>query len=454
MKNAKELGTKKIGRLLVEYSIPAIISMTVNSIYNIVDRIFIGKFVGEEALAGLTIAFPLMMTIFAFASLIGIGGAALMSIHLGEKDYGKANNAFGNTLSFGMIATIITVFLIYFNITPLLSIFGADIGVMSYATDYLKIILFGYVFHMMAFILNSSVRTEGQPVLSMAAMISSAITNIVLDYLFIVRFGWGVKGAALATIIGQLVGLVILLTFYLRRKSMMKAVLKDFIPSWKVFKRIFSIGFATFLGTIGRSVSVTFLNRGLATYGGTAAITSMGAINSLLTLFIMPLFGIIQGMRPIMGYNYGARQHDRVYKTMKLGIIVSIAFSAVAFIVLQAFPKVFISMFINLGSDTFETAVYGLRLYILMLPFICINLIGVTYFQSIAKGNVSTVLGMLRHFILLLPIVLILPRFFGLTGVWMSPPIADFFSITITVIVLVRYYKKDRQKNLVEVPEL
>ncbi len=444
MKHTKDLGTKSIGKLLLEYSIPAIISMTVNSIYNIVDRIFIGKHVSEAALAGLTIAFPLMMTIFAFASLIGIGGAALISIRLGEKDNDGATQVFGSTVSFGIIATLLISTLIYFNISPILTIFGADINVMDYAQDYLRIIILGYVFHMTSFILNNTVRTEGQPVLSMTAMISSAVMNIILDYIFIIRLNWGVQGAALATIAGQFTGLCILLSFYLRGKSVLKFNLKSFIPQLKLLVKIVSIGFATFLSTIGRSISVTFLNRALALYGGTMAITSMGAINSLMTLFIMPLFGIMQGMRPIMGYNYGARQPKRVYKTLKLGILVSVLFSSSAFVLLQFIPKTFISMFINQGSDTFAMAIQGLRLNILMLPLISINLIGVTFFQSIAKGNISTLLGMLRHFILLLPIVFILPGILGLTGVWLSPPIADFFAIVITGAVMYQFYKKDK----------
>lgn len=445
MDKTKELGTEPIGKLLAKFSIPAVIGMLVNAIYNVVDRIFIGQYAGEEALAGLTVAFPVMMVIFAFASLIAIGGASLLAIRLGEQDIKSANHVFGNTLSFGIIVTSITLIIVYINLEGLLGIFGATPDVLRYTADYMAIITGGFIFQMLSFILNSFVRTEGKPILSMTAMISSALTNIVLDYIFIGLLDMGVKGAAYATITGQFAGLSILLSFYLRGKSSLRLTVKDIIPDLKVVSQIVSIGFATFIATLGTSVAMTFMNRSLAEYGGTAAITSMGAINSLFTFFIMPIMGIRQGMQPIIGYNYGAKQIDRVDKALKYAILTGIGFSTVMFAVMELFPAVFVAMFIDKGSATMDMAVKGLRIFLIMMPFVSINLMGVAYYQSIAKGRVSMVLGMLRQFVFLIPLLLILPGFMGLNGVWMATPIADGLSIVVTVVMLLMEMKKNRK---------
>jgi putative MATE family efflux protein len=446
MEKTKELETKPVGILLAQYSIPAVIAMLVNAIYNVVDRIFIGKYAGEGALGGLTIAFPAMLMLFAFAALVGAGGSALMSIRLGEKDERGTSHVFGNMLSVGVIITLLSVVLMSTKLEAILNILGATSEVLGYSVDYMKIILYGFVFQMLSFNLSSAVRSEGQPILSMIAMMISAVTNIILDYLFIGVLGWGVQGAALATIAGQFLGLVLLSTFYLRGKSVLRLKVKDFIPDPKVFSKIFTIGFATFISTIGTSISMVFLNRGLSLYGGTAAITAMGAINSLYTLFIMPIMGLQQGMQPILGYNYGAKQNDRVYKTLKIGIIVAVVFSSVVFVLLEIFPEVFISMFLDTSSPTVPIAVTGLRLFIIMLPFLCINLLGIAFYQSTGKGTQAFVIGLLRQMIILIPAVLIMQELFGLIGVWISVPVSDGLAILVTGIALLITYKKDEKE--------
>jgi len=452
MDKTKELGTQRIGKLLLQYSLPAVIGMIVNAIYNVVDRIFIGQFAGEDALAGLTIAFPVMMIIFAFSGLVGIGGAALLSIRLGERDERGASQVFGNTLGLGIIVTGLTLITLLLNLEPILVAFGATPDILGYADDYMRIILYGFIFQMISFTLTNTVRTEGRPMLSMIAMLMSAFANIILDYLFIGVFGWGVQGAAAATILGQFAGLALLLTFYLRGKSSLRIRIRDFIPKVKLSLKILSIGFASCIATLGVSVSMIFLNRALTEYGGTAAITSMGAINSLYTLFIMPIMGMQQGIQPIIGYNFGAKQIDRVYKTLKLGLMVAIIFSGIVFALLQIFPYMFIHLFLDPASPTVETAVAGLRIFVLMLPVLCVNLMGVAFFQSIARGASSMVFSLLRQIIFLIPAILILPQFFGLTGVWMATPVSDGLAVIVTGIALVYHYRKDKRaemKNIV-----
>jgi putative MATE family efflux protein len=454
----KDLGIKPISKLLLKFSIPAVIAMIVNAIYNIVDRIFVGKYVGENALAGLTISFPVMMMIFAFAGLVGIGGAALMSIRFGQKDIRGVSHVLGNMISISTIITGITLLTIFMNLTGILNFFGATPEIIEPASAYMKIILAGFIFQMYAFSLNGAVRTEGRPLLSMSSMMISALTNIVLDYIFIAIFKWGVEGAAYATIIGQFVGFLILASFYLRGKSSLHLKLKDLIPDWKVMIAILSIGFASFVTTIGTSVSMTFVNKGLSMYGGVAAITSMGAINSLFTLFIMPIMGLQQGMQPIVGYNHGAKLHKRVYETLRMVLFVAICFSTIVFLALEIFPTVFISMFLDPSSDTIVVATNGLRIFILMLPLLSINLIGVAFFQSTARGTLSIFLGILRQFIILIPTVLILPKIIGLNGVWAATPIADGIAILITAIVLVINYKREiksaNRENGTIIPEV
>jgi len=441
MDKTRELGSKPIGKLLASYSIPAVIAMVVNAIYNVVDRIFIGQYAGEFALAGLTVAFPLMLIVFALASLIGAGGASLLSIRLGEQDKEGANHVFGNTVSLGILVTLVTVIAILFNIEKMLTLFGATKETLSYSMNYMQIILMGFVFQMVSFVLNSSVRTEGKPVLSMIAMMTSAVTNIILDYILIGQFGMGVEGAAYATILGQFTGLAILLTHYVRGKSTLRPKLEDFFPDVKVIVQIVSIGFASFITNVGASAAMAFMNRGLGEYGGTAAITAMGAINSLYTFFIMPINGVRQGMQPIIGYNFGAKQEDRVNQTMKYGLTIGIVFSTLVFVVLQLFPETFIGFFLGEGSPTIALAVNGLRIFIAMLPLLSVNLMGIVYFQATAKGRTSMLLGMMRQFLFLIPIILILPNYYGLNGVWLATPIADAFSILITGIVLYREMK-------------
>lgn len=439
----KDLGVKPITKLLLQFSIPAVVAMIVNAIYNIVDRIFVGKYVGENALAGLTITFPVMMMIFAFAGLVGAGGAALMSIRFGEKDIRGVSHVLGNMLTIGTIITGATLLIIFMNLTKILTFFGATPEILVPASDYMRIILAGFLFQMYAFSLNGAVRTEGRPILSMSSMMISAVTNIVLDYIFIAIFDWGVKGAAYATIIGQFAGFLILSSFYLRGKSSIRIKYRDLIPDLKVMIAILNIGFASFVTTLGTSISMTFINKGLSMYGGVAAITSMGAINSLFTLFIMPIMGLQQGMQPIIGYNHGARLHKRVYETLRKVLFVAISFSTVVFLALEIFPAAFISMFLDPSSETISVAVKGLRIFILMLPLLGVNLIGVAFFQSIAKGTLSIILGVLRQFIILIPAVLILPQFAGLNGVWAATPIADGIAIIITAVALVINYKRE-----------
>lgn len=442
MADVNELSTKPLGRLIAQYSIPSVIAMLVGALYNVIDRIFIGGTVGESALAGLTVVFPIMMILFAFVSLISAGGASLLAIRLGEGDKKGADHIFGNTISFGFILNILTLAVIFVNMDGFLALFGANADVVGYASEYLSIILYGFIFQMMAYIFMNFVRTEGQPILAMISMIASTVLNIVLDYLFIVVWGFGVSGAAYATILGQFVGFAILISFYLRGKSKMTFHLKDIIPDFKIVREIVIIGFSSFISILGTSVTMTMINRSLGVYGGTAAITSMGAINSLFAFFLMPIMGITEGIKPIIGYNHGAQLSKRVKKTLLYGILAGSVFSLVVFLVLMFNASTFVGIFLEPNSPTIAMAANGLRIYIAMLPLLSVNLMGIAYFQSTAKGRMSMILGMLRQFILLIPLLMILPRLLGLNGVWISVAASDFLSILIVGIVIFASFRQ------------
>lgn len=452
MNKTDELGTISVGKLLAKYSIPAVIAMIVNAIYNVIDRIFIGQYVGEEALAALTIVFPIMMFTFALAALVGAGAGSLMSIKLGEKDIRSASHVFGNALTLSFIISIISILGIYFNMDKIMIIFGASETLIPMAKSYTNIILIGFLFQMFAFTFNNTVRLEGSPMIPMKAMIISAVTNIILDYLFIAIFDWGVNGAALATITGQIIGFFILISFYLKGNSSLETTLQDLKLDPSVLKGIFTIGFSSFIGTVGMSLAMTFMNRSLVTYGGTPAITSMGAINSLFTIFIMPIMGLQQGMQPIVGYNYGAKLLGRSYNTLKLALIISTLFSTVVFLFLQFFPQFFIGMFLDPTSDTMTVAIEGMRYYMLMLPLLGVSFMGGAFFQATGMGKTAMVLSLLRQFIILIPLVLILPSIWGLTGVWLATPIADLSSIIITIIALI--YTKKRNEGTILTEEI
>ncbi len=440
MEHTKSLGTASIKKLVLQYSIPAVLANIVNSIYNIVDRIFIGNLVGEEALASLTIVFPLMLFIFASNGLIGIGTSAIMSNRFGEGNLKKASEVFGVGIFIAVISVITYTTFILMNTEKILLLFGADSTTLSEASAYLKIIVYGLIFSTGSFVLGSAVRVEGRPKLVMVAVILSALTNIILDYFFIAIFNWGVEGAALATIIGQALGFFLLLSYYLRGNSTLLLKFKYFRLNFKIMSRIAVTGFATFISTFGTSVGMLFLNRTLIAYGGIAAITSMGVINSLYTLFIMPILGMQQGIQPIFGYNYGSKQYDRVVSAFFHATSFAMVASTLLFLVLQTFPEFFISFFIESDSPSTPVAINGLKLNILSLPFLCINFFGVALFQSIERGKTALVLSLLKQFVFVLPLIYILPQIWGINGAWLSLPVADFIAIFVTILLLTKQY--------------
>lgn len=446
--NTKQMGTEPIKKLVLQYSIPTVIAMVVNSIYNVVDRIFIGRFVGEEALAGVTVIFPLMLMMMALASLLGGGAAPLISIKLGEKKAHQAAGIFGNMITLIVLSATLIVLLGFLFAEDLILLLKGE-AVIEYALPYFRIILLGMIFQLFSMNLSNIVRTEGQPRLAMASQIISAVTNLVLDFLFVVVFRWGIQGAAWATITGQIVGAVILITYYLRGKSSLAIDASSFILKFSVVRSMVALGVSQFIGQFGASFALIFLNLYLVELGGTAALAAIGAINSLYTLFIMPLFGIQFGTMPLIGYNYGAGLRHREREALFFAAAIAVVFATIVWAFLEIFPGAALSLFLDPGSETHGIAVKGLRLFVLMLPALGFQFIGNSYFQAINKPVTALFLSSLRQFVLLVPLlVLVLAPLWGLTGVWLATPIADGISTIVTALLLNRALRHEDAPEL------
>ena len=437
--HTEPLGTLPVGKLLLKFSIPAIIGVMVNSIYNLVDRLYVGR-LGALAMTGIGLNMPFMSLITAFSLFIGVGASALVSIRLGQKRKEDAEKILGNSFSLLAILMIfVSVFGLIFKI-PLLRLFGASDATLGYASDYITIILYGTVFQGIALGLNNVIRAEGNPTKSMLTMLLGTVLNIILDPIFIFAFDMGIKGAAWATLISQLISSIWVIGHFLRGNSILKLRRKNLLPSWQGFGEISSIGLAPFVMQLASTVVAILLNNGLKTYGGDIAIGALTVINSVMIFFFMPVMGITQGAQPILGFNYGAKRYDRVRATLKLEMIIATAICVFAFLSTQFLTVPLIKTF-NSETALVEAASYGMRLMLMMTPIIGFQMVAAQYFQATGKAKKATVLGLLRQVILLIPLLVIMPRLFQLTGVWMASPIADFISCTITGIVLFRELK-------------
>nr|WP_275299500.1 MATE family efflux transporter [Clostridium sp. YIM B02506] len=436
----KRLANENILKLLISFSIPAIIGMLVNALYNVVDRIYIGQMegVGQLALTGVGLSFPIMTVVIAFAMLTGVGASANISIKLGQRKKDEAEHILGNALSLSIIFSILITIVGLLYKDKLLMMFGASESTFGYASDYLGIILLGTIFSLTSFSLNHCIRAEGNPKRAASTMLVGAVLNTILDPIFIFTFGMGVKGAALATIISQAVSTIWVLSYFLKGQSSLKLKVSNLKLDMNIVKTIFAIGVSPFSMQMAASVVSITANTALKTYGGDVAIGAMTVVNSVVTLIVMPLFGINQGYQPIIGFNYGAKAYKRVLDTLKYAIIGATIIVVMGFIGVQAFAPQIIKLF-NKDPELVAVASHGIRIFLSMLPIIGFQIISGNYFQSVGKAKISMFLSLLRQVILLIPLYLILPRMLNsITGVWLAGPIADGTSSIITAIFLFR----------------
>lgn len=448
MRGQARLGEEKISKLLMEFSIPAIIGMVVNTLYNIVDRMYIGniKDIGGLALTGVGITMPIMTIIMAFGMLIGIGASARISLKLGEHKREEAEKHLGNAFTLIIIASVLITIIGLVFMHKILGLFGASADTEVYAREYMQIIFFGTIFNMLSFGLNHSIRSDGSPKIAMLSMLIGAGTNIILDPIFIFVFGMGVRGAAIATVISQIVSTIWILYYFTKGKSNLK-IKREYLSLDKaIVLSIFSIGVSPFSMQIAQSIVQVLANNALKTYGGDLAIGAMTIINSVAMIFMMPIFGLNQGSQPIIGYNYGAEKYKRVKQAVKSATIVATIIVSIGWIITQAAPHLLISIF-NRDEQLVGIASTGMRIFLFMLPVVGAQVISSNYFQSIGKAKISMFLSLLRQVILLIPCLIILPKIFGLTGVWLAGAVADGLSSLITLIIFFMSVRKLKDKE-------
>ncbi|SDK67577.1 MATE family efflux transporter [Natronincola ferrireducens] len=432
MDKSQQLGEEKVLKLLLKFSVPAIIGMLVNALYNVVDRIFIGNGVGSLGIAGITIGFPIMIFIMACGMLIGLGATSLISIRLGQDKKEESELIMGNAMVLLIIISLFVSAIGLIFIDPLLKLLGASEVVLPYAKEYMRIILLGTVFQSIGFGMNNFIRAEGNPKIAMLTMLIGALLNMALDPLFIFVFNWGMQGAALATIISQMASAIWVLYHFLGGRSTLKVRLKNLKLDFATIKKIITLGSAPFAMQLAASLLNVIMNRTLTTYGGDIAISGMGVVNSITVLILMPIFGINQGVQPIIGYNYGAQKYDRVKEALKLGILGATIIVLLGFIGTRLYPQQIVAFFNPEDAELIAFGTRAIKIAMVFLPIIGFQIISANYFQAVGKPKQAAVLSLSRQVLILIPALLILPRFFGLDGALMAIPLADLVSSILT----------------------
>ena len=445
------LGTENIGKLLAQYAIPAIIAMTAASLYNITDSIFIGHIDSETgllALSGLAVTFPMMNLAAAFGALVGVGGSALLSLRLGQKDYGAAGNILGNVLILNLIIGILFSLVALVFLEPLLRFFGASDQTLPYAHDFMSVILLGNVIIHMYMGLNALLRSAGHPRQSMYATIYTVLINIVLNPLFIFGFGWGIRGSAVATVISQFAILLWQFKFFSNKNNVVHIRKGIFKLKREIIGGIFSIGLAPFLMNSAACVIVTLITRSLLTHGGDLAVGAYGIVNRVAFLFLMIVMGINQGMQPIVGYNYGATLYRRVDETLRKSIMMATAITVFGFAIVELFPHMVAIVFTG-DEESTGLAVVGLRCVFMSYPIVGFQMVVSTFFQSIGMKRKAIFLSLTRQVFFLIPLLVFLPKYFGVKGVWLSMPIADVVATVVAAILLAAHYRQIKQRNFI-----
>lgn len=441
------LGTEDIRKLLMRYAVPAIVAMTAASLYNMMDSIFIGHGVGPLAIAGLAVTFPFINLAAAFGSLVGVGASTLVSVKMGQKDLKSAEAVLGNVLLLnGMIGLVfMTVCLIFLD--PILYFFGASAETLPYARDYMKVILYGNLITHIYMGLNEVMRASGYPQRAMAATLFAVAINGVFNALFIFVLDLGIKGAALGTICAQFLALLGVLMHFSSRKSFIRFQRDIFDIKWHTIVSMLAIGLSPFLMNICSCLVVMLVNNGLKNHGGDMYIGAYGIINRVVFLFIMIVMGFNQGMQPIAGYNFGARQTARVFQILKYTILCGTTVTTIGFLVCQIFPRTIIRLFTT-DEALIDLAEHGMRLILLMLPVIGFQMVSTSFFQSIGMAGKAIFLSLTRQLIFLIPCLFILPAYYGPDGVWGSFPVADALSTITTELMLGWQLKKFKAGGL------
>ena len=440
-KTPTALGTESIGKLLMQYAVPAIIAMTASSLYNMVDSIFIGHGVGTMALSALALTFPLMNLGAAFGALVGVGAATLISVKLGQKDYDTAQRVLGNVFVLNILLGLAFTVIVFPFLNPILYFFGDSDETVEYARQFMEIILLGNVVTHLYLGLNAVLRASGHPKQAMYATIATVAINTILAPIFIFMFDWGIRGAAIATVSAQVIALLWQLKQFNNANELLHFRRGIFRLKRKIVFDSLAIGMSPFLMNLAACLIVILINQGLKKYGGDLAIGAFGIVNRLVFIVVMIVMGLNQGMQPIAGYNFGAKLYDRVNKVLKLTIIYATCVTTFGFLVGMLAPNLVVGIFTS-DAELTELSATGLRITVMFFPIIGFQMVTSNFFQSIGMAGKAIFLSLTRQMLILLPCLLILPHFFGVAGVWYSMPVSDLLASLIALVMLVYQFRK------------
>lgn len=441
-----ELGTKPVGRLLVQYAVPAMIAMTASSLYNIIDRAFIGQVVGPEAIAGLGVTFPFMNLSAAFGAAVGVGSSTSISVKLGQKDYRTAQQLLGNTVTLNLIIGLCVAVVCLLFLNPILRFFGASDQTLPYAREFMEVILCGNVITHMYFGMNAVLRAASKPRHAMYATIFTVAMNILLDVVFIWWWGWGIRGAAFATLISQTLAMAWQLRLFSNQKELLHLQRGIYRLKSALVKNIISIGISPFLMNVCACVIVIFMNNQFVHYGGDMAVGAYSIANSIGMMFVMFVMGVNQGMQPIAGYNYGANLTDRLMRVLKLSIWAATGIMIIGWLIAMFLPYYCARLFTT--DDTLiSMAIDGIRINMLVFPIIGFQMVVTNFFQCIGRVKISIFLSLSRQLLFLLPLLLVLPLIWGLNGVWAALPASDTISAIVALVMMGKIRKIKKLKN-------
>ena len=441
-RHVDELGKARISQLILRYSFPTMLATVVNAVYNMADRIFVGRTCGEDAIAALTVCFSPTLFLLAIAMTVGHGSATMVSISLGKGDKATAEKYLGQAV---FLFFCFYLFALAFGFTfmpQILSFFGATDKILSDACSYFSIIICGLIFEKISFGINNLIRAEGRPVYAMSTILIGGILNVIFDYIFLVKWGWGVKGAAYATILAQACGAIWVMIFYFSGKSFLRIRLENIRTKWATLKQMLAAGSPSFIIQFLAAMSVAVFVMQARKYGSESAIAVIGVCTATITLLFLPIVGLSMGIQPILGYNLGAGMPDRVKKTFFRSIQLATLICTSGFLLTEIFAREIFTLYLGKNSQLLSMGESALRTLVACFPLIGANIITSGYFQSLKRPRISIFITTLRQAIFLIPIMFILPSFIGIKGLWMCYPIADFMAFVATMYFVVREVKK------------
>lgn len=441
-----ELGTKPVGRLLWQYAAPAIVAMTASSLYNIIDRAFIGQIVGADAIAGLGITFPFMNLSAAFGAAVGVGASTCISVKLGQKDYKTAEELLGNTVTLNLIVGFLFMVICMLFLDSILRFFGASEVTLPYAREFMEVILLGNMITHMYFGMNAVLRAAGKPRHAMYATLFTVACNIVLVITFVWLFRWGIRGAAMATITSQTLALCWQLWIFSDKEEIIH--LKSGIYKLKavLVRNIIAIGISPFLMNVAACIIVIFMNNQLVRYGGDMDVASYSISNSIAMMFVMFVMGVNQGMQPIAGYNYGAENYDRLMKVLNISMMAATAIMLTGWLIAMFLPYYCARIFTT-DQTLIELSIFAIRVNMLVFPVIGFQMVITNFFQCIGKVQTAIFLSLSRQLLLLLPLLVVLPLIWGIDGVWAALPASDATAALMAAIVMMSYMNKLKRKK-------